>query len=622
MVVIAIHPRLTIGAHEEAQLFYDFFQDELYEHADVRSIKSFNVLEETTLTSDDVIVFFFRSDKNYSIPVQEFLFEATKKTCKILPVSIDKSFRVPPISAIKSQSYDVEEHLRNRALTKANLSTIASAFSRNVLSEIQPTLIKDRMHLFISHRRLDGEELAAALCKSLRQQAESVFRDLIDIKVGEDAQEIIEENLSNSDAVIFLDTPKSYESEWIAKELKMAISMNLPIVWVKIGNHNEQNQLKVTPLGKPHFVINEISSLETKFDPDLVNRMIDEAFKISREHTTVLFDQFRKLKSLAKANDLTIKQVNKKLMLYEVHIPRKPFRYWQRPMTHLIQLYGRFPKHNDKKSFRPLASEYGYEHPALGSFYDSAIMLAPIQSRNMVISTTADNCYVDSIHDYINSLESYLETSSKNKLKKRGIIISGAFPDCDPTYQQYLSNAVHSITQAILEHSGIVILGGHPTFQYPILEMAKRTCPVSYKEVIHLYISKWFVTDQNIAEMNNHSKVFPIKAANSREDSLTQLRKTMINDEEARALIVMGGKTTDGGHMPGVDEEISLARRAGIPVFIIGSVGGRSGELAAELDKNNWEETWNELTVEENRLIMTSLDYSTIAKLILTKLGF
>ena len=65
--------------------------------------------------------------------------------------------------------------------------------------------------------------------------------------------------------------------------------------------------------------------------------------------------------------------------------------------------------------------------------------------------------------------------------------------------------------------------------------------------------------------------------------SLTAMRQVMLNDSEAGALVVIGGKTARGGHTPGVDEEIQLARTAGLPVYIFGSVGGRSSEISATM---------------------------------------
>lgn len=621
MRVITIHPNLTAGEDETASLFHLHYEKELKEHVDMRPIVSKAGLFRTELSSNDLIVLFFRNDDQYSDEIQNFLEDALEKGCKFFSISLNRAYRIPPRAVAESQSYDIEEHIRNRSLTQSNLSTVANAFSRMVLSEIQPTLTKGRMHLFISHRRIDGEDIAAALCKSFRRQAESVFRDLLDVPVGEEAQEVIEENLRKSDAVIFLETPRSWESEWIAKELRIAISLNLPIVWVRIGTHNPENKLKVTPLGVPHFIIEDMDTLQTEFDPIMVNEILDKASDISREHASNVFDQFYKLQSLAKKNGVIIKQVDKRLMLYEVHVPRPSFRYWQRPMTHLIQLYGRFPKQDDKLRFRPLTHEYGYEHPTLGTYYDAALMLAPIPNQVGLIPMDIANGYVDSFDDYLQSLEQIVVPLKLNIKANNGIIVSGAFPDCEPEYQQYLSNAVHSLAKAILERSGTLIFGGHPTFQHPLMDLAKMVRPKNFKDAVRLYLSRWYVTDPMISEMSAQATVTTTDKVNNRDDSLSLMRKTMIKDKGAIALIVMGGKTEANGHTPGVDEEISLARSVGMPVFVIGSVGGRSAKIASELDADGWRANWNDLSVEENKLLMSSPDYRLLADLILNHLG-
>jgi hypothetical protein len=90
----------------------------------------------------------------------------------------------------------------------------------------------------------------------------------------------------------------------------------------------------------------------------------------------------------------------------------------------------------------------------------------------------------------------------------------------------------------------------------------------------------------------------------------------MLGDAEAGALVVIGGKTLRGGHTPGVDEEIQLARKAGIPVFLFGSVGGRSSELTAAMASEERAKT-NGLSDAANIELATSLDYGRLARLIL-----
>lgn len=206
---------------------------------------------------------------------------------------------------------------------------------------------------------------------------------------------------------------------------------------------------------------------------------------------------------------------------------------------------------------------------------------------------------------------------------EEGIIISGAFPDCEPDYQQYLTDAVYSLTKSIFQRNGKVIFGAHPTFQNLIFDMGKMYRPDDYQDATRLYVSKYFVTDAVIEELRKNANVIATDIiANSRNESLTLMRKQMISDDKAVALVCLGGKTKLGGHQPGVDEEIALAKAKGLPVFVIGSVGGRSAEIAQYYHEIGWTERINGLSVEDNIELMTSFDYGSLSNKILNGLRF
>ena len=107
-----------------------------------------------------------------------------------------------------------------------------------------------------------------------------------------------------------------------------------------------------------------------------------------------------------------------------------------------------------------------------------------------------------------------------------------------------------------------------------------------------------------------------LEGEDPRARSLTLMRKAMLSDPEAGALVVIGGRTARGGHAPGIDEEISLARSYGLPVFIIGSVGGRSSEIVGEMTAAQRAEL-NGQADNVNEAFAVSLDYSRLAQLVL-----
>jgi len=136
-----------------------------------------------------------------------------------------------------------------------------------------------------------------------------------------------------------------------------------------------------------------------------------------------------------------------------------------------------------------------------------------------------------------------------------------------------------------------------------------------------MYISRFFVTEATVEEFRKSAEVIPVDAAGGdRATSLTEMRQAMLNDPEAGALVVIGGKTARGGHSPGVDEEIRLARKAGLPVYIFGSVGGRSSQLSAAMTPAE-RAALSGLSESASEELATSLDYSRLAKLILDSIS-
>ena len=82
----------------------------------------------------------------------------------------------------------------------------------------------------------------------------------------------------------------------------------------------------------------------------------------------------------------------------------------------------------------------------------------------------------------------------------------------------------------------------------------------------------------------------------------------MIQRSEGIALVCLGGKIKDNKNEEGIREEISLAKEFGIPVFLVGSVGGSSSEVALEYKKNSWKGL-NGASKELNQMFMERLDY-------------
>lgn len=611
MTAFLVHPSITLQQSSEIDHFFQALRSELEQHVPVIIIGNNMLLRSAVISHEDALIVFNGFAQDYCEDLLVLLADAKAAKSEIVPVAINESTRQPPTVICENQSFDVQEYLKNRCLSRDYIKLPAIGLARMIVSRIQPTLSTDTMHLFLSYRRFDGEEIARSFHQQLQQRFERGFRDLIDINIGEDAQETIESNLRKSDAVIFLDTPRSGESPWIARELVMALSLNIPIIWIQFGTQNDRTKLPIQPADQPHFSFTEIA-LNEELAPTLADQIIRKTFDILREHASGVFNDLRRIKSLREKEVIFVEK-DKKHMLYEVQIPRPSFRYPQKPISHLIQFYGRRPQNKDCEILLERAQSLGCQPEQ----YDATILLS-IASRQ---SPECKDCfYIDSSSEYVAMLENYFTTNKEIK-RNKGIIISGAFPDCEPQYQQYITTAVHSFAKVIFDRGGIVIFGGHPTFQHLIFDMAQRRTN-DVIEATHLYVSEFFVGPGATQEFKKKANtVVTGNIDNDRAKSLTAMRKAMITDNQALGMVVIGGKTTSGGHSPGIDEEIELAKRAGLPIFLIGSVGGRSSQIALEFDKLNWKESINGLSIQHNKELLISTDYTSLANKILNSVG-
>lgn len=597
-----------------AATFLGAFDQALREYSCVSILHSASALRIIEPDASDTVIFFNRSDSAYEMPVLKFLEKAARANTDILPVAATKEERHPPALVQDRQSFDLVEHLRQRALDPNQVATIGTVFARQVMSIFKPTLTVEPMHLFLSHRRFDGEEISAAFHRTLLNTAQKAFRDLFDVKVGEDAQDVIEARLRESDAVIFFDTPKAGDSPWIIRELETALSLQLPIVWVRIGPDDARVPMRIMPSGTAHFSYPTLDPASDLITGPEVEKIVQKAFDIHRrDYVDRLLDELGKLQDLTHRGGMTLNSVDPRRMIYSLTLPRKQERYRQRPLMHLLQLFGRTPTQRDLNNFSATAKEVGYEpHPKHGPHYDSAILLAAIPSRP---NASFDECgvHTDSIGDYVAEIER--ATNTRRSSKKR-LVISGAFADCEPEFQQNMTNAVHAVSEAYLRAGRGISFGAHPTFQFMIFDLARRLRPADYLSAIRMYVSRFFVTEAAVEEFKKSAEVIPVDAVGGdRAKSLTKMRQEMLNDAEAGALVVIGGKTSRGGHSPGVDEEIRFARDAGIRVYIFGSVGGRSSQLSAAMTPAE-RAALSGLSEDASDALATSLDYSRLAGLI------
>lgn len=605
MQIYMIEPGMTMECTKQAESFARTVKEKLESYASVNYINSFNINRyEGEIDEDSFIILFNdRSDRRINENMQDFLNTAKEKRSFLFPVALQKETRMPAEEIAEYQSYDVYEQLRCRNLEDTYLNSIAEDCVRKIISRTMPMLYSDTGLIFVSHRRLDGEEITAKLCDRIRQQSQqsNVFRDVINVQVGEAAQEVIDKAMENSDAFLFIHTEKSAESPWIQKELSFALLRNIPVVWVRIENA-DISKLRIKPAENPnleyHFSDFELEERLV----EITNEILQTVFEAIMRRNSKVFDD---LKSIKKLFGDRIKEIQKTNLIYKVTVPRKNYQYPQRDIVQYFQLYGRKPLPKDIDDYKEIIRKKD-------TAYDSAIIL----NNSYVERKNYDPVIGESCDRFYDNWSRYLKGQGKEKNME--IIISGAFPDGDEICKQSLTDALIIFASAVIRDGYCLTFGSHPTFQEIFFEVAKEAEANNRKQTLKMYISKWFEDQYNDQKehFKTHANLIETKKAGSIEKSLYAMRKEMIQRKEVAALVCLGGKIKEDKSQEGIREEIRLAQEAHIPVFVAGTVGGCSSVVAAENKASGWKEL-NEAPWELNRMFMEDLDYFCIVRQLL-----
>lgn len=581
---------------EETDKFMKIVEEQLNEYGiEFQIITSSNVsINKRRLDSSSLIVVY--NGSRYKDDIKSFIEEAVQKEAEIWPIAINKEDRLPEGPISRKQSYDVWEQLRRRNLDKSQILTIALSFARKIIARVLPTLYNENGEIFISHRRLDGEDIAAKIYDRLKMQAESMtpFRDVARINVGEEAQPVIDEAMKDCEIFVFVHTPKAAESEWILKELLFAMLRCIPVLWIQIDDADEK-KLKIKPSEKPHLQYKSENFIEEKDLIEITDEILDRSFRLIMENSNRVFDYIKSIESLFGSRIICEHQDK---MIYRISMERKGYHYPQRTIEQYFQVFGRMPTDTDLVDLNPLK-----ENEKL----DSVVAL----SNKTLNFAEKHGIIMDSIEDFYYYWNEYIEgKKEKIKLNRGEIVISGAFPDCDEIYKQCLTDALVIFSKAIIREGYILTFGAHPTFQELFFETARKTNTHDAKNSLKMFISNWFMERQLDKEeyykMNCH-----LLKTEKKEDlnkSLQIMRRKMIQRREVKALVCLGGKIKKNKEEEGIREEIELARAYDIPVFIVGTVGGCSAEVAIEYQKSGWKNL-NDASDEINEEFLNSIDY-------------
>lgn len=592
MKIIFSRPELTMQKIEEATDFYDectsilnMYVSNVYYISTVIQVKQ---LLAGKAEKDDILIFFTSEKGVYSDQILSLLKKYNNVQSRIWAIAMDSSpeCRRPPEPVTDKQSYDVSCRKENRNPLKNNMKAIAQMFARKIVAQTLSPLYQDEVLYFISHRRIDGEHVAGKLADGLRllTRERNIYRDVVNVAVGDDAQKDIDEHLKMSDVLIFIQTEQAQYSDYIIKELCYALVNDIPVLWIQLDGAS-YDKLQIHPGQGPI-----LSYRSDEFDDkdrleEIVDEVEDNCFRLIMNSSNQVYSYVNYLNELGNLGRIKLTNDDSSPLAYEIEYYEKTRdRYDIGLRKHYIQCFGRNPQERDIQRFvEKVKKEHQYDRQ------DRLFLLSNHGNRDRHVSE--DKVVEENYDNYLMNLDNVFGVMRQQRNKR--IILSGAFPDCDEIYKVSLLEALVVYSREIIKNGYTLVFGAHPTFQKLIFDIGDLYAS-DVKYSIEMHMDKAYIDQYNIEELQE-------KCTLILADGLQEMRENMICNTKGEMLICLGGKIKEDKTQQGVDIEVGLARKANIPVALVGTVGGRSSEYAYQKlvegswsDLNPWDKVLNE----------------------------
>lgn len=592
MKIIFCNPELTMKTIDKANVFFQSCQQILNTYivnqSYITSILQVEQLLAGHADADDIFVFFNAENGKYEDKFLRLLQKYDDVQSRIWAIAMEKNpeCRRPPNPISDKQSFDVSCRNENRNPMKNNMKAIAQIFARKIIAQTLSPLYRDEVLYFISHRRIDGEHIAAKLADELRHltRERNVYRDVVNVEVGDDAQKDIDKNLARSDVLIFLQTEEAQNSSYIMKELCYALIYDIPILWIQIDGASYSN-MAIHPGEHPmlRYRSNEFDCQERLIE--IADEIEEKCFQLIMNSSSQVYSYIDCLRDLNDANKIKLTGDNNATLAYEIEYKEKTKDIYESGIKkHYIQCFGRNPGKQDIEKF--------IQKVKREKIYDDNDRLFLLSSHGQREKPMGDiKVTEENFDDYITNLENVVGVKRQKRNKR--IILSGAFPDYDEIYKNSLLEAVSIYSREIIKNGYILVFGAHPTFQKLIFNIGKLYA-LDMKYSIEMHIDKAYLGEYDLEELEE-------KCTLILADGLQEMRENMICKEKSELLVCLGGKIKDDKSQQGVDIEVELAKRVNVPVALVGTVGGRSSEYAYEKikqedwsDLNHWDREFNE----------------------------
>lgn len=196
-------------------------------------------------------------------------------------------------------------------------------------------------------------------------------------------------------------------------------------------------------------------------------------------------------------------------------------------------------------------------------------------------------------------------------LEQYEIGMSGAIPNrtdwSEPAMDRGILEFVALFTGIVLKYGGRIIHGCHPTFTPVILRQARLQAPRRLRRPVTLVMSDLWAQNLSREDVDSMTDIAEFivtrkigdkgpEDPETRNRSLTAMRSVLISTQNVT--VAVGGMMHNGdGIVPGVAEEIAIARQRGLPCFLVGGLGGLTQKLTESLAPSTLR---NSLTDEVN----------------------
>ena len=592
MNVIFCKPELTMTELKVATVFLQECSELLSSYVPnvqyISTVFQMNQLLAQEASKNDIFVFFTSEKGEYTDTILKLIRKYNDAQSRIWAIAMEGNpeCRRPPEPVTDKQSFDVASRKENRNPLKNNIKAISQLFARKIVAQTLSPLYRDEVLYFISHRRKDGERVAAKLADGLRllTRERNVYRDVVNVKVGDDAQKDIDKHLAVSDVVIFLQTEEAQYSSYIIKELCYALVNDIPVLWIQIDNAT-YDRMEIRPGQGPvlSYRSEEFESQDRL--EEIVDEVEDKCFQLIMNSSNQVYSYIEYLSEMRNAGKIKLINDSNSVLAYGIEYREKTRDLYDSGIRkHYIQCFGRNPREDDIQNF--------IDKVKRDNSYDKHDKLFLLSSHGRRDRSGQDLKVIEENYDdYLMNLENI--SGIKRQQRNKRIIFSGAFPDCDEIYEASLLEALVVYSREIIKDGYTLVFGAHPTFQKLIFDIGSLYAS-DVKYSIEMHMDKAYIDQYDIEELQENCTLILA-------DGLQEMRENMICKEKGEMLICLGGKIKPDKSQQGVDIEVNLAKKVNIPVALVGTVGGRSSEYAFEkltegdwLDLNPWEESLNE----------------------------